>query len=70
VIGVFIDNTGLDFSMKGRQTCIIKWDTTTDQDIKHHAKAPYVDFRAGIMSSLEQFRGSKVERATECREKF
>lgn len=58
-----LDQASLDLCMQGRHALVVKRDFSADKDVENDAKAPYVDFWAGVDAGVEELGGSKVEGA-------
>ena len=51
--------------MELRHALIVKGDFATNKDVQDDAKTPDIDFRTSVLSSLQEFRGSKVQASAE-----
>jgi hypothetical protein len=58
-----LDQPAFDFSMKSRHALVVERHLATHEYIEHDSKAPDVDFRASVDFGVEEFGGSKVQRA-------
>jgi len=58
-----LDQASLDLCMQGRHALVVERDFSADKDVEDDAKAPYVDFWAGVDAGVEELGGGKVEGA-------